>query len=127
MKIYIDIILSGKNFNPQQVSNDYNIKFRSYRMKGDCNPRTKNIEKEGYAILSSDDNFDIDKQFEEILFQYDKIFKVGEEKIGIDNKEFNLYVETLQNSFSIDTKYLKKICTYFSKINITYIEEEASK
>ena len=80
-------------------------------MKGDCNPRTKKIEKEGYAILSSDDNFDIDKQFEEILFQYDKIFKVGEEKIGIDNKEFYVYVETLESSVSIVTVYLIDLCT----------------
>ncbi len=125
MKIYIDIILSGVKFYPQQVSNDYGINFRKCRMKGDYNSRTNTIEKEGYAILSSDDFSDIDEVFERLFLQYDKLVKAGEDNLGIDYKEFHLYVEALQNSFTINTIYFKKICEYFSEINITYIEEKS--
>ena len=122
MKLYIDIILSGENFDPQKVSKDYDIIFRKYRKKGEYNSRVRNVEKEGYAILSSEEEDTSEDIFKKILEQYDKLYKAGEKKLGIENKEFYLYVESLQNNFVLQTKYLKRICTYFSEINISYID-----
>ena len=53
MKYYVDIILQGKEFNPEEVSNILGIKFRKFHKSGDYNERLKCNEIEGYGILSS--------------------------------------------------------------------------
>ncbi len=123
MKVYIDIVLSGENFNPTKVSSLYNISFSKLINKGDFNRRLNRKETDGYAILSSSDTDFSETLINKILIEYEKIFNAGEEKLGIDYKEFNLYVECLQNSFTIDTSLFVKINRFFSKVNITYIQE----
>lgn len=125
MKFYVDIVLSGENFNPFQVSEQTKIVFRNPSKKGDYNNRLKCTEKEGYGILSSNDADYSEKAIDSVLLEYEKLCRAGEEKLGIENKEFNLYIECLQNSFTIDTAHFIKINHYFSKINITYIQSEA--
>ena len=41
---------------------------------------------------------------------------------GIENAEFNLYVETLQGSFTISSRYLALINKYFEDVNIAVLE-----
>ena len=124
MKTYIDIILSGKNFDPYYVTEQSGISFSKTSKKGDFNKRLNCLEKNGYAVLCSQESKSVEIVIDSILSDYEKILKIGEEKLGIDYKEFNLYIECLQNSFTIDTLSLVKISKYFSKINITYIQEE---
>ena len=75
------------------------------------------------AILSSTDAEFSDALIDNLLSEYEKLSTIGEEKLGIDYKEFNLYVECLQNSFTIDTSQFIKIGRFFPKVNITYIQE----
>lgn len=123
MKYYVDIILQGKEFNPEEVSNILGIKFRKFHRSGDYNKRLKSNEIEGYGILSSREELTTEEVIEKTISEYEEIYKLGEEKLGIEEKMFNLYVECLQNSFSLKTKYMKKICKYFSEIEITILDE----
>ena len=123
MKYYVDIILQGKKFNPEEVSNILGIKFRKFHKPGDYNKRLKCNEIEGYGILSSREELTTEDVIEKTISQYEEIYKLGEENLGIEEKMFHLYVECLQNSFSLKTKYMKKICNYFSEIEITILDE----
>lgn len=123
MKYYVDIILQGKEFNPEEVSNILGIKFRKFHKSGDYNERLKCNEIEGYGILSSREELTTEDVIEKTISEYEEIYKLGEEKLGIEEKMFHLYVECLQNSFSLKTKYMKKICKYFSEIEITILDE----
>lgn len=123
MKYYVDIILQGKEFNPEEVSNILGIKFRKFHRSGDYNKRLKSNEIEGYGILSSREELTTEEVIEKTISEYEEIYKLGEEKLGIEEKMFHLYVECLQNSFSLKTKYMKKICKYFSEIEITILDE----
>ena len=82
MKVYIDIVLSGKNFNPTKVSKLYNISFSKVINKGDFNNRLKHEETEGYAILSASDTEFSEALVENILSEYEKLTIIGEKKIG---------------------------------------------
>ena len=124
MKFYADIILSGENFNPFYVTEQYHINFSKALNIVVYNKRLKRHEKNGYAVLSSIELDSIEKVINSILSEYEILLKIGEEKLGIEYKEFNLYIECLQNSFTIDTLSLARIKDYFTKINITYIQEE---
>ena len=110
MKMYVDIILSGENFNPSEISERYNTVFRKTA--------------EGYAVISSGDFDFSETSIDYALSEYETLFNAGEKKLGISHKEFWLYVECLQNSFAIDTMQFVKINKFFPKINITYIQEE---
>ncbi len=123
MKVYVDIVLSGKNFNPNEVSSLYNVSFSEAINKGDFNTRLNCEETEGYAIMSSSDSDISDALIDNILSEYNKLASVGEEELGIDYKEFDLYVECLQSSFTISTSQFIKINHFFPKVNITYIQE----
>lgn len=123
MKYYVDIILQGKEFNPEEVSNILGIKFRKFHRSCDYNKRLKSNEIEGYGILSSREELTTEEVIEKTISEYEEIYKLGEEKLGIEEKMFHLYVECLQNSFSLKTKYMKKICKYFSEIEITILDE----
>lgn len=123
MKYYVDIILQGKEFNPEEVSNILGIKFRKFHRSGDYNKRLKSNEIEGYGILSSREELTTEEVIEKTISEYEEIYKLGEEKLGIEEKMFHLCVECLQNSFSLKTKYMKKICKYFSEIEITILDE----
>jgi len=124
MKIYVDIVLSGEKFNPFLLSEQYNIVFRKAYKKGDYNKRLKCCEKSGYAILSSKELNSDEKVIESILSEYETIFRIGEKELGIEYKEFNLYIECLQNSFTLNTLYLVRINKFFPEMNVTYIQEE---
>lgn len=123
MKVYIDIVLSGKNFNPNKVASLCDISFSKVINKGDFNKRLNRVEDESYAILSSSDTECSEALIDNILFEYEKISTIGEKNLGIDYKEFDLYIECLQNSFTINTSLFIKINRFFSKLNITYIQE----
>ena len=123
MKYYVDIILQGKKFNPEEVSNTLGINFRKFHKPGDYNKRLNCKEIEGYGILSSNEDLTTEDVIEKTISEYEKIYELGEEKVGIEEKMFHLYVECLQNSFSLKTKYMGKICNYFSEIEITILDE----
>ncbi|MBP3449053.1 MAG: hypothetical protein J6K22_01160 [Spirochaetaceae bacterium] len=123
MKYFVDIILQGKKFNPEEVSSILGINFRKFHKSGDYNKRLHCNEIEGYGILSSREELTTEDVIDKTIFEYEKIYKLGEENLGIERKIFHLYVECLQNSFSLKTKYIKKICNYFSEMEITILEE----
>ena len=123
MKVYIDIVLSGKNFNPNEVATLCGLSFSKAINKGDFNNRLNHEETEDYAILSSADAEFSEALIDNLLSEYEKLSTIGEEKLGIDYKEFNLYVECLQNSFTLNTSQFIKIGRFFPKVNITYIQE----
>ena len=99
MKIYVDIILSGKKFNPLQISEMYNIQFKKAKKKGDYNSSLNCKEYEGYGILTSDGRGYSESVIDIVLSDYEKLYNIGEEKLGIEYKEFNLYIEMLAEFF----------------------------
>lgn len=122
MKIYADIILSGEYFDPECLHEKYGCNFRKYNKKGDYNPRLKNTHAEGYGILTIENDCS-ESVIDKLMEQYEKIYNIGEDSLGIEEKEFHLYFEALQNSITISTKNLARIEKYFDKINITFIPE----
>lgn len=121
MNIYIDIILSGKNFDPEYYIKKYGVYFRNYNKRGDFNKRLKREELEGYGILTNNDDDTSENVITKVISSYEKIYKEVNDEI--DFREVNLYFETLQNSFSVDLKYFCLLSQYFEKINITYLDE----
>lgn len=124
MKFYVDIILHGEKFNPEYVSSVLGIYFRKFHKTGDYNKRLKCTEQEGYGILSLNENITTEDVIEKTIVEYEKIFNIGEEKFGITEKTFHLYVECLQNSFSLKSKFVKRICNYFPDFEITVLPEQ---
>ena len=50
MKVYIDIVLSGKNFNPNEVATLCGLSFSKAINKGEYNPYSRMIETVGMEV-----------------------------------------------------------------------------
>ena len=124
MRLYVDIILSGRDFSPPQTEALCGVSFKKAVCAGDWNARLGCKEDEGYAVLSSEGSGSgAESAIDCALTEYEKIFTAGEERLGIERSDFWLYIECLQNSFTLETSRLAKISCFFSKMNITYIQE----
>ena len=124
MNVDIDIDLSGENFDPVKVGKLCNVSFREITKKGDWNPRLKRKYKNGYGTLSFSDVYISDSLIDKVVSEYGKIANIGEGKLGIEYKEIWLYVECLQNSFTVNTSHFVKLNKFFPDINITFIQEK---
>ncbi|MEE3410228.1 MAG: hypothetical protein VZQ47_04755 [Treponema sp.] len=128
MKIFADIILSGKKFAPEMIMQLTGCVFTKHHKRGDLNPRLNSKEIEGYAVLTCDKDY-TEAVIEKVINQYKSIIAIDKSISGIENAEFNLCVETLQGSFTISSKYLALINEYFENVNIAVLEvvDEAIK
>lgn len=121
MNIYADIVMSGTDFDPEYYMNKYNVYFRKYNKRGDYNERLKRHETEGYGILSINDNDTSEKVILKVISSYKLISSEVEKEISF--REFNLIIESTQNSVTINSEYLALINDCFSDVNISFIEQ----
>ena len=113
MRLSADIVMSGEKFNPEDVMKKTGCSFSTYHKKGDWNKRFKRKELIGCAELSSKEN---DSSLNEFLSEFKKIIALGEKKIGIEEKDIRIYIESPKNLVSIETKMFEEIERYLGRI-----------
>ncbi len=130
VKFHPQIILYGENIKPREWS--YNNRselcfFSQSDEKGDWDQRFSRYRTLGRAVIDVYPGNNSRKAISDIIQYYLKITEKGEEKLGIEKKEFILFVETETSlpSVNFDAQDLALISSHFPELQISFVPASA--
>ncbi|NLK45705.1 MAG: hypothetical protein GX297_03520 [Treponema sp.] len=126
LKFHPQIILYGENIKPREWSYNNRNEFCFFSQsdeKGDWDQRFGRYRTLGRAVIDVYPGNNTRKSIEDIIKYYEKITEKGEEKLGIEKKEFILFIETETSlpSVTLDSKALALITSHFTELQISFI------